>query len=236
MDNNYYAFQSGRIRNIDKSILIKDFENKARWYSYFLNEYLPIEKNAPILDVPCGHGNFLWFLRGQGFTNVLGIDIDNGRVAIAKELGLSAQQADVFHYITNQSDLSLIASLDFIEHNDKENIQSLIASYYKALRKGGILIIRTPITDSLLGTYDLNNDITHKWAGNSNILEYLLIREGFSSVIFKDERPVPYKFVNWIRLGIFIVAKSVTNIWLASLGFPPRRVWSSSGWYIARKP
>ena len=34
------------------------------------------------------------------------------------------------------------------------------------------------VTDSLLGVHDLYNDFTHKWAGNSEILEFLLLQEG----------------------------------------------------------
>ena len=234
-DQRQYAHQSSVISKIDRSILLNNFSNMARWYECFLVGNLPAGKNDPILDVPCGHGNFLYFLRQQGYTNVVGVDFDPIRVSIAQSMDLPARQADALDYLRSTFDLSLISSLDFIEHIDKECVPDLISSYYRALRSGGVLIIRTPITDSLLGAYDLYNDFTHKWAGNSGMLTGLLKQAGFSSIIFKDERPVPYKFINWIRLCFFYIAKSLTNFWLFLLGFPARRVWSTSGWYIARK-
>lgn len=236
IDKRQYAYHGELIRKVSKAEIIKDFEKKARWYACFLRKHLPAKKDVPILDVPCGHGNFLYFLRRQGYTNIIGIELDLRRVAIAQDLGLPAKQADALKYLSHERDFELIVSLDFVEHIDKEHVPSLIASYYQALRSGGILIIRSPITDSLLCANDLYNDITHKWAGNYKILESLLVQQGFTNVIFKDERPVPYKLINWIRLGVFYFAKSITNLWLVLLGFPPRSVWSTSGWYFARKP
>lgn len=96
-------------------------------------------------------------------------------------------------------------------------------------------MLRTPVTDSLVGPHDLFNDFTHRWAANSGVVEGLLRQAGFSSVIFRDERPVPYKPSNWVRLALFKGASVLTNLWLIVLGFPPKRVWSASGWYICRK-
>lgn len=236
VDHKHYAFQSAAIREIDYSVLVKRFENMARWYAYFLKDHLPVDKDVPILDMPCGHGNFLWFLNRAGYKNAIGVDLDPGRVDIAQDMGLPAQQADAFDYLSSASNLAVIASLDFIEHIDKQRVPNLLALFYRALRPGGALMLRTPITDSLLGTHDLYNDYTHKWDGNSGLLCGLLRQEGFSSVTFKDERPVLYKLVNYIRFGVFHIAKTFTNLWLVSLGFSPRTVWSTSGWYIARKP
>lgn len=235
VDREQYAFQSALIQQVDRATLIKEFERKARWYAYFLSRYLPTDKGAPVLDVPCGHGNILYFLRREGFVNVVGIDIDPGRVAIAKELGLRAQQCDALSYISDARGLALIVSLDFIEHIEKRDVPSLLSKYYQALRAGGVLVLRTPVTDSLVGPHDLFNDFTHRWAANSGVVEGLLRQAGFSSVIFRDERPVPYKPSNWVRLALFKGASVLTNLWLIVLGFPPKRVWSASGWYICRK-
>jgi SAM-dependent methyltransferase len=188
------------------------------------------------LDVACGHGNFLYFLQQQGYENIAGIDLDPGRTTTAQRLGLPVRQGDAFECLMQESELSLISALDFVEHVDKEQVLLLFSYCYQALQRGGIIILRAPITDSLLGAHDLHNDITHKWAGNSGIIKDLLAQVGFVNIIFKDERPVPYKVINWIRLGVFIVAKCLTNIWLILLGFSPRNVWSTSGWYIASKP
>jgi SAM-dependent methyltransferase len=235
VDQKHYAFQSNVFGGIDRANMLQEFDDKARWYRCFLKYYLPKDKGASILDLPCGHGNFLYFLGQEGYTNTLGIDLDPGRIAIAQALGLAAKQADGLAYISGARDIDLIVSLDFLEHIERESIPNLLAAFYLALRSGGMLIVRMPVTDSLLGAHDLHADFTHKWALNSGILAGMLRQGGFSSVIFKDERPVPYKLINVIRLGLFHVASFLTNLWFRLLGFPPRVVWSTSGWYIAKK-
>lgn len=72
----------------------------------------------------------------------------------------------------------------------------------KALKSGGVLIVRLPFTDSVLGAYDLYNDFTHKWAANSGVIESLLYEAGFTRVIIKDEKPIPYKWSNYVRLEV----------------------------------
>ncbi len=36
---------------------------------------LPVDRTAHILDVACGSGGFLYFLRNAGYVNILGIDV-----------------------------------------------------------------------------------------------------------------------------------------------------------------
>ena len=108
-------------------------------------------------------------------------------------------------------------------------------SWGRALRgNGGILLIRTPVTDSLLGAHDLYNDPTHKWAYNHGVLLTIMKEQGFAEVLFRDERPVPYKLLNWLRLGLFQMTSRLVNAVLISTGLSPVRVWSTSGWFIGR--
>ena len=45
-----------------------------RIYRAAFGPHLPADRDAKILDLGCGCGYFLHFLRTEGYTNVLGID------------------------------------------------------------------------------------------------------------------------------------------------------------------
>jgi len=232
----HYAYQGRRVRLCSKEEIDRDFKAKERWYIKFLgSSFEQLPRTAPILDVPCGHGNFSYFLKNKGFSNYIGVDIDNDRVALGREFGLNIQLEDAFEAINARRNLAVIASLDFFEHVEKERVPELIKHCLAALDSGGTLIIRMPVTDSILGPFDLNNDYTHKWSANSGVMIDLLLQEGFSKVNFKDERPVTYKFSNYPRLWLFYVAVAFINLIFRLLGFPPFKVWSRSGWFFAVK-
>ena len=236
VDLRHYAYQSQRLESRDISTLEASFRQQARWYSHFLRNLMPQDLDAPILDAPCGHGNFLYFLRAMKFRNVEGFDIDPGRVKLARSLGLPANLGDVTEVLRNRSGLAVITMLDFLEHVDRSEVPGLLSSAFSALANNGILIVRLPFTDCLLGSYDLGNDFTHKWAANSGVTKLLFEDAGFTSVVVRDERPVLYKWSNYVRSAAFLMTKTMTNLYLQALGLPALSIWSRSGFVIGRKP
>ena len=235
-DIKVYASQSDTIqKNNSLANIEAEFKQKSRWYSTFFKHILPTDKNIKIIDVPCGHGNILYFLKSKGYTNYVGYDIDSGRIKIANNLGLNGQLDDGLMIIKNQKDVDVIFSLDFLEHIDKEHAIDYVQDCYNSLKSGGILIIRMPITDNLLGTYDLYNDLTHKWSSNSNCIAMMIQMAGFNKVQIKDERPVLYKWSNYIRYALFFITSNLHNLYLTLLGFPRFKMWSRSAYFIAYK-
>ncbi|MCX7704381.1 MAG: class I SAM-dependent methyltransferase [Planctomycetota bacterium] len=57
---------------------------------YYL-PHLPKDKNAKILELGCGYGAFLLFLKQQGYTNLIGVDISPQQVETAHKLGLQKE-------------------------------------------------------------------------------------------------------------------------------------------------
>lgn len=234
-DLDVYKSQSDILKQIDLESIKGEFVTTAKWYKFFFKGILPTEKDSFILDIPCGHGNILTFLKQEGYTNVLGLDIDKGRVEIAQSLGLNAIIADGLKYLEEARDIDVIFSLDFLEHLEKEQLMKYLKNCYNSLKKDGLLIIRMPITDNLLGGYDYYNDFTHKWTAHSQVIAGVLKLAGFPEVIIKDERPLLYKWTNYIRYGFFKVLSNFHNIYLRLLGFPALHMWSRSAFFIAKK-
>jgi len=56
-----------------------------------------MDRSARILDLGCGHGAFIYFLREAGYTDVVGVDKSPEQVAEAKRLGIDGvHEADLW--------------------------------------------------------------------------------------------------------------------------------------------
>ena len=79
-----------------------------------LKKYLPKDINSSCLDVPCGYGNFLYFLRSKGYKNVIGYDFDEAQIKLAQLLALPAKKNDLFKVLEESVvDYDLISSFDY---------------------------------------------------------------------------------------------------------------------------
>src|SRR5580698_6645647 len=112
------------------------------WYAKFLEGWLPANKGCRILDLPCGAGNLLFALKELGYTNVRGVDIDPGQVRLAREIGLPADEGDVFEALAREAEGSVarIFALDFLEHIPVERAVEFCRACHRALMPGGKLI------------------------------------------------------------------------------------------------
>lgn len=229
-----YAYQSTEIKSkVDE--ISKVFKSNLKWYECFFKEFLLENIKSSILDIPCGHGNILYFLKSKGFENVKGYDIDPGRVEMANQLGLNAEIGDGISIIKNKRNIDIIFSLDFLEHLDKDIVIKYLEDCNNALRNGGMLIVRMPISDNILGAYDFFNDFTHKWTAHSHVIESLFKIAGFQKVIIKDERPLLYKPTNYIRFLATWLIMGFHNLRLKLIGLPQIKIWSRSVYFIAYK-
>ena len=98
-----------------------------------------------ILDVGCGTGSHLNTLTEMGFTG-LGIDLNEYMIAFAKEkypyLHFEVQDMKQLSY-TNQFDAIICLCTTFCYNTTNEEVVAALQSFYKALKKDGILIIET---------------------------------------------------------------------------------------------
>ena len=232
----YYNYQTKARGLLDANALEKHFSRLGKWYWARLKNWLPGNSNISCLDVPCGYGNFLYFLRSKGYQNIRGLDIDRAQVALAGLLGLPAEVGDAFVLLSEpQLSFDLVSSFDFIEHISKDDALRFLMLCRDRLNDGGVLILRTPCADGPFGSHDANNDLTHEWAMSSNVLQTILEMSGFSSVEILDERPQPTGLVEAIRWLLFYPSRFLANLICIGLGMRPPRIWSRSMIAVARK-
>lgn len=235
--NQYYDFQTRARGLLDADSLRRRFEKWAKWYASRLGPHLPRDRDAVCLDVPCGYGNFLYFLHRQGYRNVIGYDLDPEQIRLARLLDLPAHEGNALELLADEGQqFDCIASVDFLEHLSRDDALEFLRRCWLRLRPGGVLILRTPCADGPFGAHDVFNDLTHQWSLTSNVLRTILDMLDFERVAILDERPQAYDFKNTLRLLAFYPARMLAAAMTLAIGIPPPKVWSRAMWGIGYRP
>jgi SAM-dependent methyltransferase len=234
----YYGYQV-KGRGLETAKQLKPaFEIMANNYESLFLPLLPEDRQVRCVDLACGYGNFLYALREFGFRDVVGFDLDQAQVALARELGLDARIGDACELIKNQTNLGLISALDLIEHLDKNTAVKLLEDMYKSLAPNGVILIRCPCADGFTGSHDICNDLTHRWGATSNMFGQLLRAVGFTEVRIIDEtiQAYPRRWGAKLKNNLRIVSRSLASPVLAVLGIKAPNIWSNSMFAVARRP
>ena len=191
----------------DKSNIIKTFEKRFR----------DIEKLYPnkgnVLDLGCALGFFLEVAENYGWTPY-GVEISDYASTLAqRRFGDKIVQDTLDRACFPNNLFDIITMWDYLEHIS--NPSQELARVWQLLKKGGMLILSTPDTDSL--PHKIFRD---RWMGykDQEHLYYfskknaimLLERTGFK--VLKSERMGKY-----VSLSLFIKRLNLYNKFLANL-------------------
>lgn len=233
----YYSYQVQGRGVLNSKDLLSLFEYENKDYDDLIGFALPNNRDIDCLDLGCGYGNFLYYLKSKGFKNTKGFDLDDNQIALAKSLKLNVEKKDVNDAFGNVANYGLISAFDLLEHLDKNKAVKLLLNIYNALNKNGLLILQCPCTDGFTGAHDMTNDLTHKWAATSNMLNQLLMATGFNKVIIIDLTmpPNPKRLGRKIILVLRKISRIIACVFMRLLGIKIPRVWSNSQIAVAWK-
>lgn len=199
-------------------------ENEARRWGRAYNKYcrgwLPNKKDAAILDVGCGGGKFLYFLKSKGYTNLQGVDVSPEQTALASQVTENIAEEDAINFLKSHQDTyTLIAGIDIVEHFKKDEVLDFLDACYNALKLGGRLILQTPNAESPFGMMYRYGDFTHEVAFNTNSLKRLLSLTGFSEIESRETGPVIHGLLSFGRYLIWKALRLILIFWnLAETG------------------
>ncbi|NWG27901.1 MAG: class I SAM-dependent methyltransferase [Ignavibacteriaceae bacterium] len=193
---------------------ISDFSQKSIAKMWKKNDflYLPLissyEPGAPVLELGCGRGYMLEYLRNKGFNNLKGIDISEEQINISRQKGFDVEVADVNDYLNrNTIKFKIIIALDFVEHFSKDDLIPLFEKIYNKLEANGIFIFHTPNGQSLLSTNLIYGDLTHLTIFTPNSALQLLKLVGFDQIAFYESGPVPRNILGLFRLIVWKIIR-----------------------------
>ncbi len=201
----YSAFKKGEPRERF------GFLHLRLWYN---EKYLPLlrgfDRNAPLLDLGCGQGFMLRYLKSAGFTNLTGIDISGEQVEKARSSGFNAIKADAFTFLKeNENQIEIIVAIDVIEHFKKEELFELLNLIHRALKPGGLFISQTPNGEGLMPGYVIYGDLTHFTILSPLSLTQILTVTGFENIRIRELGPALFVhfplFIGWQFVRLFAI-------------------------------
>lgn len=168
-----------------------------------LLDYVPLFRNAvvgeleggkaaPVLDVGCGRGELLALLNEAG-VSARGIDANAEMVAMCRERGLTADQADALPYLQSLPDGSLggLSAIQVVEHLEPGYLARFLEAAFHKLRPGAPLVLETINPACWMAFFEAYlRDLTHAQPIHPDTLRFLVQASGFSSVDVQYRSPV----------------------------------------------
>ena len=149
-----------------------ELEDHLWWYrgmravtSSILDPYLPEGPDLRVLDVGCGTGYSLKWLREKlGNCAAFGVDISPHASVFWNEHGLDTAAIGSAHQIPLSSNsFDLVTCFDVIYQLPGCNAETAVSEMYRVLKPGGLLFIREPAYDWMRGAHDVAVGTDHRY-------------------------------------------------------------------------
>lgn len=178
--------------------------------------WLPAERETPILDLGCGHGNCLYLLQREGYLNLTGVDLGAEQLELAAQVAPTAilVQDDMFHFLeTRTTQYGLIVCLNIIEHLTKQELPYFLDLLVAALLPNGRVIFETPNAESPWFGSIGYADLTHEWFFTPRGLKDVLSIFDLSDFEARPSEPVPNSGRSWVRFLVWRTIRAALSIW-----------------------
>ncbi|MBU1086343.1 MAG: class I SAM-dependent methyltransferase [Candidatus Omnitrophica bacterium] len=161
-----------------------EYLDHAKNFDRAYNAYMPKNKDAKILDVGCGGGHFLYYLKDKGYNNFTGIDISAQQVEFCKQkIKTEILNVDAFEFLgQHKEEFDLVASHDVLEHIKKENVIKFLKLIHSALKPGGQVFLRTPNCGNPMSIRLRYADFTHEFCVTEKSFYQILYLSGFRKI------------------------------------------------------
>lgn len=136
-----------------------------------------------VLDIGCGHGEFLQLLTQAGH-DVVGVDIDPQMVDACRRQGFTVHTADAITWLsTTAEQFDAVFSSNVIEHLTTDTVIGLLTGINRVLRPGGLVLLATPNPESVITQFhEFWRDPTHVRMYSRQLLEFMVHNAGFEAV------------------------------------------------------
>lgn len=186
MSNSFDSYFESHFKKIN-DLTDAGFERSAKYYASFYKEFLPDDKNSKILDAGCGVGQFLYFLKREGYCDFYGVDLSSQQIEFCRnKVTTRAEVADAFQFLASKTNFfDVIVINDVLEHILKDKTVEFLNTAKNSLKKNGLVFIKVPNMGNPFGLMDRYMDITHEVGFTEFSLAQLLEMVGFKNIIIK---------------------------------------------------
>ncbi len=155
-----------------------------------LLRWLPEDPDSCVVEVGCGRGTLLAWIRAHGYNNTLGIDISAEQVAAATNDAGPVECRDALDMIRAGSlTAHTVIAMDVLEHLTKEEA----IDFVKGSRAAGVttLIFQLPNAAAPRGMHFQAGDLTHQTLYSPSSLRQLCRLGGYEDVVVSEVAPEP---------------------------------------------
>jgi 2-polyprenyl-3-methyl-5-hydroxy-6-metoxy-1,4-benzoquinol methylase len=179
----------------------KEYENTFNSYNTYFGNFLPRDKNVRIIDIGCGTGHFLYYLKKMGYRNFTGIDLSSDNIEFCKKkITPNVELADGFEYLVQKEGFySVISANHLLEHIPKEKVITFLRLIYNALRSDGILLITIPNMSNIFSIQMRYRDFTHECGFTEKSIYQVLYMAGFRDILISSSWSEKKSIKSYIR-------------------------------------
>jgi 2-polyprenyl-3-methyl-5-hydroxy-6-metoxy-1,4-benzoquinol methylase len=175
METNQYQFENNPEFHVWDLENYASIDSKKRFEQSWMRKF--IRKNDSVLDIGCGPGYTTKIIHDNGIK-VLGIDLNEQLVSMAKKEGLPVEKLDALEAIEKKGeDYSFFLMSDFVEHVPLQVVFDILKKI--KLIKGARIFICTPNLDSIMGFKFWFHMPTHVNAMHPYVIRKMLENLGF---------------------------------------------------------
>lgn len=164
--------------------LEKGFGKFAKFYKRNYFKYMPPDRNSRTLVISCGAGYMVELIKKEGYADVLGIDSDPDKVAVAERRILNCRVANAFRFMReNTEPFDLVFVEQEINHLTKGEILTFLDLCHQNLNDGGTLFVHSLNgANPLTGSEALAQNFNHFNTFTEYSLRQILSYSGFDDI------------------------------------------------------
>lgn len=166
-----------------------------------------------VLEIGCGTGAFLAYLRAKGVSRLLGIDHDPALAEVVPaEVRADFACRDAHDVLADPAlgPFDRVVMLDVLEHFTPEEAQRLLQAVAARLAPGGRMVIKVPNMGAPWGMQYQFGDLTHRTAFSPIAIRQLADAAGFGPPLIYAQRQgsrrrmitdsLVHRFLSWALL------------------------------------
>lgn len=170
----------------------QEFIDKIQVYADLFTQ-LKLPGCLPLLDIGCGRGELLDYLKDLGVA-VSGVDMNGTMVRSCQARGLEVVHSDALSYLRSLEDNSLgcVTGFHIIEHLPFHELFYIMQECFRVLSPDGFVLFETPNPENVLvGSHTFYHDFTHRNPITPTAIQFLARYHGFNVTDIVRCNPYP---------------------------------------------
>jgi 2-polyprenyl-3-methyl-5-hydroxy-6-metoxy-1,4-benzoquinol methylase len=187
----------------------KGYRTFGQFYRVNYLPHMPSNKSVKVLVISCGPGYFMDLLHQEGYTDVLGIDSDPGKVEHARNRKMNCRVESAFPFLHNASEqYDVIFCEQELNHLTKDEMVAFLKLCWLRMKDGGTLIVHgLNGANPLTGAEALAQNFDHFSTFTDYSLKQVLLYSGFG-----DIEIIPLDLYVFYKNPMNYVGKAVTGL------------------------